>query len=124
MLPVLDAVITPFTYKAVDGVATPIPTLPPASIVILVVLFVSKLRLLLSFVPRFAAVPKELPFCWKKLAPRPRDEVATEINLPVASVPIIGALFTFSSVMSPFTSSFVAGDVVPMPTLAATSVPE
>ena len=56
------------------------------------------------------------------LLPEPEHE--PEMIVPFEFVPIQLADLTLSSVMSPLTSSAVAGVVVPMPTLPAIRVPE
>ena len=52
-------------------------------------------------------------------AHEPRAVVVVTISFPVESVPTTDADFTFSSVMSPFTSNVEEGLVVPIPTLPA-----
>jgi hypothetical protein len=67
------------------GVVVPIPTLPPAATVSLVMLLVSSERALLSLVPRNAVVPNELPPCTYER----RDEAKVEVDTHCVEVPVL-----------------------------------
>ena len=66
------------------GVALPMPTLPPAATVSLVMLFVIKFKSLLSVVPSTPVAAKALPPC-KKAFPLPLAQ-AEKLRVPAPSV--------------------------------------